>query len=388
MANAKRIALMATARSVSGLYEADAETIYQRHGGNTGNLAFVNAIASHLSGEVTFVSWDASPELLKRSGDIVIIACANQLGPHTDLGRTADNLDKAGLPVLALGLGAQAASQEEPTSITTGTRRWVEVIAAQAPGAVPNIGVRGHYTLQQLEYLGLRPSAAVIGCPSNLTNLSFDYVEQVEQRAKKRISLVASALGHPFSPALAPVERQILDLIDETEGTCVVQHGMSMIRLALHEFDQIEPALMEQTRRYFRPRLTLDEFTTWCRKRVLAFADADHWMAWMKRYDFVVGPRFHGVMLALQAGVPAGCIAHDSRTLEMCQTMKIPVRLYNAIEEPLTLENLNRLFPFDAIGYRAARAHLAREYLSILDGAGVAYDTRLNTIAEQATLAA
>ena len=71
-------------------------------------------------------------------------------------------------------------------------------------------------------------------------------------------------MGHPFLPALAPVEQQILDLVDRTEGTCVVQHGLSMIKLALHEFDRIEASLLEQTRRYFRPHLTLEEFKTWC----------------------------------------------------------------------------------------------------------------------------
>ena len=240
---------------------------------------------------------------------MVVIACANQLGPHTDLGRTADNLDKAGLPILALGLGAQADSQGENTSVTEGTRPWLGHCGPR-PNNRPNIGVRGQYTLQQLERLGLHGTAAVIGCPSNLTNLSFDFVAAIEQRRAQGVSLVACAMGHPFLPALAPVEQQILDLVDRTEGTCIVQHGLSMIKLALHEFDRIEASLLEQTRRYFRPHLTLEEFKTWCRKRVLAFADVDHWMAWTKRYDFVVGPRFHGVMLALQAGVPAGCIAH------------------------------------------------------------------------------
>jgi hypothetical protein len=156
-----------------------------------------------------------------------------------------------------------------------------------------------------------------------------------------------------------------------------------MIKLALHEFDAIEGSLLEQTRRYFRPNLTLEEFKVWCRKRILALTDVDHWMAWVKRYDFVVGPRFHGVMLAIQAGVPAGCIAHDSRTLEMCQTMGIPVRMYDSFEEPLTLDNLKALFPFDADAYKNTRAALAREYVSILQAAGLRYDKRLDAISNQ-----
>ena len=352
MVGAKRIAFMASSRFVDGLYEATAEQIYNLQGGNTGNVAFVNAIASHLTGEVNFVSWDATPDQLKRAGDVVVIACANQLGEHTNLGKTAENLEKAGLPVLALGLGAQANSQADNISITKGTRRWIEAIANQAPSGQPNIGVRGTYTLAQIERLGLGGSAAVIGCPSNFTNLSFDYISSVQRASEQDVALVACAMGHPFSPALGPIERQLLDLVDETEGTCIVQHDLSMIKLALHEFEGLGAPLLEQMRRYFRPSLTLEEFKVWCRKRLLVFADADNWMTWTKRYDFVVGPRFHGIMLAIQAGVPAGCIAHDSRTLEMCQTMGIPVRMYNSFEEPLRLRDLRSLFPFDASTYR------------------------------------
>jgi hypothetical protein len=153
-----------------------------------------------------------------------------------------------------------------------------------------------------------------------------------------------------------------------------------MIQLATDEFDKIKPSLLETTRRYFRPNLSPEAFKVWCRKRMLAFGDADHWMAWTKRYDFVVGPRFHGVMLAIQAGVPAGCIAHDSRTLEMCQTMEIPVRMFDTIKDPLTLENLHTEFAFDPAKYRATRAALAGEYRSILGGAGLNYDSRLDAI--------
>jgi hypothetical protein len=376
----KRIAFMATSRSVPDLYAADGEKLYNMLGGNTGNVAFVNAIASHLSGQVNFVSWNASAEELKRAGDIVVIACANQLGAHTDLGKTAHNLDSAGLPIVAIGLGAQADSQAKDATITEGTRRWVEVIAAHAPSNKSNIGLRGKYTLQQIERLGLKANAVVTGCPSNFTNLSYDYVGSVTAKSKRKVALVASAIGHPFSPELANIEQQVLNLVDETEGVCIVQHGLSMIHLATDEFDKLKPSLLETTRRYFRPNLSPEAFKVWCRKRMLAFGDADHWMAWTKRYDFVVGPRFHGVMLAIQAGVPAGCIAHDSRTLEMCQTMEIPVRMFDTIKDPLTLENLHTQFPFDPAKYQATRAALAGEYRTILKGAGLNYDSRLDGI--------
>lgn len=376
-----KVAFMATAARLSETYLLDAECMLQLVGGNTGNIAFINAIASHLNCEVNRVSWDASPDQLRQAGDIVVIACANQLGVHTDLSKSANNLDKANLPIIALGLGAQADSQDRVVELREGTLRWAQVLAAHAPVAGPNIGVRGEYTLHQLEYLGLGKSAVIIGCPSNLTNLTSDYPASIALQSGTDVHFVAAAMGHPFTPALAPIERQILDLVDQTDGTCVVQHGASMVALAMCEFDNIDPPLLERTRRYFRPNLTLDQFKHWCRRRTLVFGDADAWMSWLKRYDFVIGPRFHGVMLALQAGVPAGCVAHDSRTLEMCQTMAVPVRMYDTLSEPLTTGNLKQEFPFDANLYRKTRATLARNYVSLLEAGGISFDKRLEDVA-------
>jgi hypothetical protein len=55
-------------------------------GGNTGNFAFVFALHQLLSPDVDVVSWEANPEMVREKYDAIVFACANQLGPHTDLG--------------------------------------------------------------------------------------------------------------------------------------------------------------------------------------------------------------------------------------------------------------------------------------------------------------
>jgi Polysaccharide pyruvyl transferase len=89
-------------------------------------------------------------------------------------------------------------------------------------------------------------------------------------------------------------------------------------------------------------------------------------MGFLQRFDFVVGTRFHGAMLALQAGVPAAVIAHDSRTYEMCTTMGVPVRSAEDVEGPLTAERLPELFPFDADAFLDKRRALHAAYAQIL----------------------
>jgi hypothetical protein len=61
--------------------------------------------------------------------------------------------------------------------------------------------------------------------------------------------------------------------------------------------------------------------------------------------------------------------------------------MYDSFEEPLTLDNLRALFPFDASAYRDTRAGLARQYVSILQAAGLQYDKRLDAISNPSSAA-
>ena len=87
-------------------------------------------------------------------------------------------------------------------------------------------------------------------------------------------------------------------------------------------------------------------------------------------------------MLALQAGVPAVCIAHDSRTLELCQTMLVPHILAKDIASGVSRDQLLDLFAqFDATAFDANRRMLARRYVDFLTFNGLAPVSWLRNIA-------
>lgn len=376
-----RVAIMGSAVGLRNTHKVDAEKINVLHGGNTGNLAFVNAIDLHLQRKAKVISWGTPPEVLKASYDLIVIAGANQLGPHLDLTRHAGVLETAGVPVIIIGLGAQSNSQNQPAEIPEGSKRWLRVIADLTPSKAPNIGLRGPYTHSQLDRLGLAPNAVVIGCPSNFTNLDTDFAAVIEEKAQRTPTRVASAAGQPHWPELAELERSTLDLVDRTGGSCIVQHNKVMIQLGQAEYTKISDADWTMLRSYFRPKLSDEEFAYWCRRNMLCFGNAETWMSWLGRHDFVCGPRFHGIMLAIQAGVPAGCFGHDSRTMEMCQTMGIPAVEAQSVALPLQLETLHRIFPFDADAYRKHRAKLAEAYVDLLKGAGLAIEPKVTRLA-------
>lgn len=376
-------ALIGSSLTVEDAYLHGSEHLLRRTGGNTGNSAFVRGLHDSIGGPSELFRWDAPAEIIRERCQVIVLACANQLGPHSDLGDFANHLEKIDLPIVAFGLGAQSASFDDEIALTKGTRRWVEVLAAHSPTSKPNIGVRGHFSHRQMEKLGLGAKASVTGCPSNFINTDALLHEKLDGRYKiESMSRIAAAAGLLYWPSLQKIEESLADIVDATQGLYITQHEINMIRIARGEFAAIDDDTLKQLNMYIRPKLSTAEFVLWCRRHAACFIDAASWMESLRNFDFVVGPRFHGVMLAMQAGTPGGVIAHDSRTLEMCETMCIPVRHAKNLESGVTLKNLGSTFQFDANAFRNRRSELGRRFIHMLQAGGIRPAAGLQRLAE------
>lgn len=347
-----------------------AEQLFDATGGNTGNLAFNYGMATQVATPAPFISLGMPVEEIRHSADILVMPLANQLGPHMDLENQARQLEAIGLPIVGVGLGVQAPSSESVVKLKPGTERWLRTIADHRPGTAPNIGVRGAFTLEQLEARGIGKAAIVTGCPSNFIDFNPRFVSDIGEKLRRRPSRIAVAAGIPFLPKLAKLEASLADLLDDRPGGYIIQHNLKMIWLAKGQIDLLTAEFQELFRSYIRPGLSWEDFKAWCAHHAIAYANAERWMEDLRTYDFVVGTRFHGAMLAIQAGTPAGCITHDSRTVELCETMRIPSRQASTLEG-VTRDALIELFPFDGAGYLARRRELCRGYLEIMSGAGI-----------------
>lgn len=376
-----RVALIAPTGSLPDAHLMTAEEFCRRVGGNTGNLAFIEAIRSHLPGARIF-PWHADPAELREHADVLVLAAANQIGPHTDLTALTELFEATALPVVVLGLGAQSHSIEADTEIPAAALRWLKVVADLAPSSAPNVGLRGYYTLRQLERVGAGGNATVIGCPSNFLNLDPNLPALIASRRTEPVRRIAVSVGQPYWPYLMEIERGLIDLADATYGFCVAQSELLMVQLAHAEFRSISAADFGLLRQYFRPALSSDEFAMWSRRNMLAFGNAETWRRWLRECDFVVGTRLHGVMLGLQSGVPAGCVTHDSRMVELCETMGVPSRHFTDMPETPTLSSLPELFAFDGDAYRRRRSELAGAYVDLLRGCGLQFDPGLEAISQ------
>jgi polysaccharide pyruvyl transferase WcaK-like protein len=76
----------------------------------------------------------------------------------------------------------------------------------------------------------------------------------------------------------------------------------------------------------------------------------------MKNYDFVFGSRFHGNIIALQAGTPACLICHDTRTSEMAEFLGLPfVRIKD-------IQKIDVDFLYDQVNPNAIQARYRQLY--------------------------
>lgn len=342
------------------------EELFRDVGGNTGNLAFQYAIYNQLAGVGTVVNWGAPPAQIDRAGRIGVLPAANQLGKHVDYATLAERFSQLrSTRLVMIGLGAQSGLDGKIPEVSSGTLRWMQEIAARSPAGAPNISVRGEFTRQVLEHYGMGDRAVVLGCPSLFINPDPALGQRIAAKGTD-FRRVAVAAGHESWMHLASIEASLGRLVTATSGSYVGQHALPMMQLTRGEARLMDRDRLLACRDYVCPGMDYEDFVEWSRRHGRLFTDVHCWMEHYRLFDLVIGARIHGVMLALQAGVPGICIAHDSRTQELCEVMKVPYVLSSTIHDGVELAQLPDLFNFDADAFDRNRALLAERYLGFL----------------------
>jgi len=349
----------------SPLYKS--EYAYKQVGDNTGNLAFCYAINRMLGGGLQSALWHTEPAQLKALGDIGVLTLSNQLGPHANLGYLNANFSRLEINLVGMGLGAQGSYAQPLVEVPQGSLDWVRIIQEKSPTSAPNISVRGEFSFNVLEHYGLADKAVVLGCPTLFINPDKQLGKTIFDRFQPESGLIGIAAGHQRWNHLAKLEASLVKMALETSGAYICQSPLEMVRLGRGEAKQLTQEERDECRKYCAPWMTDQEFIDWSTRFAFSFFSTSAWMEYLRRFDFVIGTRIHGVMLALQVGVPALCLAHDSRTVELCETMLIPyVKAQQFAHTGISRDVLPRLFEFDYEAFDSNRKKLAKGYIEFL----------------------
>lgn len=352
-------------------------------GENTGNLAFCYAIDRQLGGGLSSFLWHTPASVIDAQGGIGVITLANQLGAHVDYSYLVKGFRAIQSPLVGIGLGAQAGSADVVPEVPKGTLDWIRAIQDRSLHGAPNIGVRGDYSLSVLEHYGLGKRALVTGCPTLFINPDVNLGGLIASRfVATGTGCVAVSAGHQRWHHLQRIEASLAAIAMASGGAYVTQSPLEMVTLGRGDFDGLDEGTEAALRAYIAPQMSLHEFRAWATSHAQAFFSAAAWMEYLRRFDFVVGTRIHGVMLGLQSGIPGLCVAHDSRTRELCETMKVPFVMASQVLQGMTRDDLTTLFDFDPDAFDANRRARARDYVEFLRSNGLVPDSYLVKLAD------
>ncbi len=241
---------------------------------------------------------------------------------------SAENISRAGLPVVVLGLGAQS-SIEGPHDfdVAPETRRLLNVISDHSR----KIAVRGEFTADVCRGLGIK-NVEVVGCQSFFWHLTPHFSQQLSDPIAHAGNDIA--FNYTNAAAEAPLINQAMSLEFDMIGQGNIAEEQIITGEIPTDFgwwlsDAFARGLIDQAR-----------YERWIRSRFYQFHDAESWIGHMGRYRVSYGTRFHGNMAGLIAGARALWVIHDMRTKELCDLFKLPGVTLQEVREGICIAEL------------------------------------------------
>lgn len=384
----KGVGILGTSGHIPNVGFMDTAEAMKKVGNNTGNLVFQYA-AYNLIGETKYlighdIPWDISK--IREKCRVIVVPSANFIRENFDLTSMVNFLEKIELPLIFLGLGAQARDYEQTEfDFHPSINKLIALVRERSKF----VSVRGDFTAQLLERMGIR-QPLVTGCPSNHINPSNELPSMIARKLSKPLR---SFITHGDEPWPKDASKQVVErkLIDWTNN------GPSMMS------QQSVPAFMEYIRKEnpaansevpdkresalrnaLMPTATISEFRNFIASKLRVYFSVHQWLEDSAKYDFSIGLRLHGNMVAWQAGTPALWIYHDSRTQELAETMELPrISFKEFIEECNTVGDAWKRVEFDPGAYGDRRSLLKERIFQVLGAEDIKVANRFVTDASE-----
>lgn len=324
-------------------------------GQNTGNMMFTQSLTSVLEG-AEWGSFRLNAQDVE-GHDAIVLAAANWVNNFDDFGWLAERLEKTKLPVLLIGVGAQASTADEIPEVSAGTLRLLSLVRDRSN----SISARGTFSCEVLNRYGVK-SARATGCPS-LMLMGPEGPSPSLLRDPHFDACCIHATRHGFSRT------------DEFQTFLYRQAFSRGLDLVLQsEVADIHYAVRGQTGEDVPARAAeilpdiygaqVEAIATYLERHGRVFTQYPDWIAYMRQRSFCFGTRIHGTIAALIAGTPASLIVHDSRTMELAQIMGVPTVRWQDIPSDQDID-IPGLYSRPQLGDFVAR--FANYYSNFLD---------------------
>lgn len=297
------------------------KTVVDGAGQNLGNLAIGTYVNKQFS-NTDYIGFSANADEVNEKYDMLLIAAANFINPSFDLGRWADFLEKIDIPVVCIGIGAQAPSFSTYFKVNPGTERFIRVLSEKTEV----IGTRGYYTAEILDSWGIK-NIEPIGCPTSYSSCRNTY-EKPKLKSTKMVSLTGSNYQ-------ADVLRKSLETLK----------GSSYKYFAQDEYvwmDDLDSLSIQGG--VLKAKMPGAEYGSSTDMPIYYCSTISEWGQEAAECDFAFGTRMHGNMVAFKNGVPTVWIHVDSRTQELCEYLGLPGIAKQSFLEDGSLEKLADIY--------------------------------------------
>ena len=348
-------------------------------GGNSGNMLFLYGVINALTTENASCDitnrksrWsDAEIDAINGKYDAVILPMADAFRADyaSNLRDYTNFIKKLKIPCVVIGVGLREEYEpqlDQKKPFDEDVKAFVKEVLAHSA----RIGLRGEFTGQYLANLGFTPDRdfIVIGCPSlYMHGTAIEKREPGYDLIGVNLNAIASDTINDF----------YVHLLKTNKNTHVFQQrGVEFIDWYYGKSVSLSTFVPE-----YPPRDIFKELDFQSMKkegRVHFFLDVPSWLEYVKQFGVFVGCRFHGIVAAILAGVPAAISPIDARTREFALFHHIPQLKKQDMMDKRTLEECFR--NLDLSDFHVHHTENMKNYLSFLSANGLEsiFDTNVH----------
>ncbi len=266
---------------------------YMSVGENTGNIIFDTALSELIDADKVY--WNSSQDIIDQY-DQFITTSYIWIRQNQEISSPLKLVKDR--PLIPMSIGLQANVYDPNFVIHPNVIRDLKEIEERCV-----LGCRGEYTAEILNKYGIK-NTMVIGCPSLYMGLFSP--NSIIKKSNKPNNIVTN-----FSTFWRKLKYFEVDFLKY-----IAENNYSFIEQTANEFKKSYLADNDQK--------LYDLISDWLKKEKIFFTFKS-WTDDIKQYDFSIGYRFHGNVIAVNNGIPALFIYSDSRVQELCDFFRLPM---------------------------------------------------------------
>jgi hypothetical protein len=291
---------------------------------NTGDIAYTLATTILAAGK-NHLAWNfsASAEVVNDAFSQVVwsIPCRITPAKYDDFpyAQATEFIEKLTIPFTSVTESIQSSSYEYDSEFHRQLRpevvRYLKVIGEKSR----IVGTRGEYSADVLTKLGIK-NVEPVGCPSLYINGRSLRPELLRKKPFADVKKVAVAYSNYQLNGHSLIHQMLATAAEQ--GYYFVEQTSNIVPKLMYYPDRLEAGDFLKANQLYGGLAALRSI--YQQGHLRYFTNYQNWKSFLGEMDFVFGARMHGLTPAVQSGVPAHFIVHDSRVREMCEFFKLP----------------------------------------------------------------